>query len=123
MEQAADDRHPVPPEEHDESERSPDVERHDEGEPEGLGLALGRDEVVPAEQSREHDGVTEARDREELGDALQHSEHDRLEEGDLALGGDRRGAGSCDQIRCARSGGAVVMSTGGSLSALAANMT
>ena len=73
VEQAGDDRFPLLPEEDDQSKRSPsDVERHDESEPERLRFAFGGDEVVPAEERREHDGVAEARDGEELRDALKH---------------------------------------------------
>ena len=73
---------PVAPEVDQQADRAADVQHHDEREPEGLGLGLARDQVVPAEQRREQHGVAEARDREELGDALQQPEHDRLERRD-----------------------------------------
>ena len=112
VEQAGDDRLPLLPEEDDQSKRRPDVERHDEGEPERLWLALGGDEVVPAEEGREHDGVAEARDGEELADALKHPEDDRLEVGDLGCG-----AGACvgagRHREKVRRRGTLVIGTGG----------
>src|SRR5204862_1203881 len=80
--EAANDAHPVPPEEPEQDDRGREVSRDEEGDEVAVVLV-----DVPAEDPRQDHAVAEARDREELGDALQEPQDDRLGIGDQ-LGGD-----------------------------------
>src|SRR5581483_7431166 len=71
--EAAEDPHPVVPEEAEEDERRRQVRRDEERQEERVVLV-----DVPAEELREDDAVPVARDREELGHPLQQSEGGRL---------------------------------------------
>ncbi len=81
-EEAFDDPHPGRPVVDQQRERGGDVQRHQEGEVEGLARGLGLGQVVPAEQFGQEHRVAEARDRHELGDTLEEADHDRLEVAD-----------------------------------------
>ena len=89
-EEAADDRDPVAPEEHEQRDRGGDVQPDEEREVEGLVGRLAGDERVPAEQLGHEHRVAEARDREQLGDALQDPDHDGLQVGQRVGGQDHR---------------------------------
>src|SRR4051794_21995029 len=75
--QAADDPHPVVPEEPEQHERRGQVGGDEEREEEVVGLV-----DVPAQQPWRDHAVPQAGHREQLGGALQQAQHDRLGVGD-----------------------------------------
>ena len=88
---AADDAHPVTPEEDQQRDGRRDVQRDDEGQVRAVLRRLRRrlrDQLLPvaADQRGHEHRVAEARDGEQLGDALQHADDGGLEVTEHACG-------------------------------------
>jgi hypothetical protein len=79
-EKTRDDPGPVPAVEHDQGNRSGDMDGdHERQVGRFVGSHVEVSRPVPADQGRDDDAVTKAGDGEQLGDALQQTDQDRLQ--------------------------------------------